>query len=385
MIKYLKFFVKSYKGYIKSYFIQSFSHTLYTTGDKMSFSEKLSHTAYTLGAKGRGILAADESTSTIGKRFANIGLENNEPNRKAYRDMLFRTAGFGKYISGVILFDETFNQKAVGGRTKMTELLEKSKSIVGIKVDAGAKDLPNFAGETITEGLDGLPARMKNYADNGAEFAKWRAVIDINTSKNIPSSYAIDANAQGLARYAAICQAYGIVPIVEPEVLMDGDHSIETCYDVTYHTLRTVFAALYDAKVDLSGIVLKPNMVISGMKNKNRANAAQVAEQTVKCLRATVPSAVQTIAFLSGGQSDIEATEHLHLMNAGNDLPWNLTFSYGRALQAACIKTWGGKAENVKLAQTVLLHRAKMNSLAALGKWSMTHENTLQNDLKNAA
>lgn len=351
----------------------------------MSFSQKLQETAFILGAKGRGILAADESTSTIGKRFAGINLENIEANRRAYRDLLFRTTSFGKYISGVILFDETFNQKALGGRTKMIELIERSKSIAGIKVDAGAKNLCGFEGETITEGLDGLPERMKNYADNGAGFAKWRAVIDINTSKNIPSCYAITSNAQALARYAAICQAYGVVPIVEPEVLMDGDHCIETCYEVTEQALNALFDALYEARVELEGIILKPNMVISGMKNKNRANAEQVAEQTVKCLKATVPSAVPTVAFLSGGQSDLEATEHLHLMNAGNKLPWNLTFSYGRALQAAAIKTWAGKSENIKSAQAVLLHRAKMNYLAALGKWSMAEEKSIEEALKKAA
>ncbi|MEM6603439.1 MAG: class I fructose-bisphosphate aldolase, partial [Pseudomonadota bacterium] len=312
-------------------------------------------------------------------------IENNEANRRAYRDLLFRTTGFGKYISGVIMFDETFNQKAVGGRTKMTELIQKAKSLPGIKVDCGAKPLSNFPGETITEGLDNLPARMKAYAENGATFAKWRAVIDINTSANIPSQYAINANAAALARYAAICQEYGIVPIVEPEVLMDGDHSIDVCYQVTEQSLYALFSALYEAKVDLEGIVLKPNMVISGKKNKNRASAEQVAEQTVKCLKAAVPSSVQTIAFLSGGQSDVEATEHLHLINAGNKLPWNVTYSYGRALQAAAISTWGGKQDNVKAAQAVLLHRAKMNTLAAQGKWSAALEADGQSTVKLAA
>ena len=339
-----------------------------------------------MGAKGRGILAADESTGTIGKRFANIGLENNEPNRRAYRDLLFRTTGFGKYISGTLLCLMKHSiKKALGGRTKMTELIQKAKSIPGIKVDCGAKPLAKFDNETITEGLDGLPARMKNYAENGAGFAKWRAVIDINTAQNIPSSYAVKANSEALARYAAICQEYGVVPIVEPEVLMDGDHSIDVCYSVTEHALNSLFDALYDANVDLTGIVLKPNMVISGKKNNNRASAEEVAEKTVACLKATVPSAVQTIAFLSGGQSDVEATEHLHLMNAGNKLPWNLTYSYGRALQAAAIQTWGGKAENVKAAQAVLLHRAKMNTLAAQGKWSADLENSGQEALKQAA
>jgi fructose-bisphosphate aldolase class I len=340
----------------------------------MSFTEQLQAVAFELGAKGRGILAADESTSTIAKRLTSINVDNTEANRKAYRDLLFRTGGFGKYVSGVILFDETFHQKAVGGRTKMVELIERSRSMAGIKVDCGAKALPNFAGETITEGLDGLLERLKNYATNGAKFAKWRGVIDINGTA-IPSSYAIKSNVEALARYAALCQEAGIVPIVEPEVLMDGDHSIERCYEVTEFALNSLFDALYDAKVMLEGIVLKPNMVISGMKNKNRASREQVAEMTVKCLKSTVPSSVPSIAFLSGGQNDIEATEHLHLMNAGYDLPWNLTFSYGRALQAECLKTWAGKPENVKLAQAVLLHRCRMNYLAAKGQWKAEFEN----------
>lgn len=345
-------------------------------------NEQLQSVAYELGAKGRGILAADESTSTIAKRLNSINVENTEANRKAYRDLLFRTGGFGKYVAGVILFDETFNQKAVGGRTKMIELIEKARSMPGIKVDCGAKPLTNFEGETVTEGLDGLRERLKNYAENGAKFAKWRGVIDINGSQ-IPSYYAVKANAEALARYAALCQEAGIVPIVEPEVLMDGDHSIERCYEVTEFTLNTVFNALYDAKVSLEGIVLKPNMVISGMKNKNRANPEQVAEQTVKCLKATVPSSVPSIAFLSGGQKDVEATEHLHLMNAGYDLPWNLTFSYGRALQAECLKVWSGKQENVKSAQAALLHRCRMNYLATKGQWKPELET--QPALKNAA
>jgi fructose-bisphosphate aldolase class I len=344
----------------------------------MSFTEQLQTVAYELGAKGRGILAADESTSTIAKRLTSINVENTENNRRAYRDLLFRTGGFGKYVSGVILFDETFHQKALGGRTKMIELIERTKSMAGIKVDAGAKPLPNFSGETVTEGLDGLAGRLKNYAEQGAKFAKWRGVIDINT--NIPSYYSVKANAEALARYAALCQEAGIVPIVEPEVLMDGDHSIERCYEVTEFTLNTVFNALFDAKVMLEGIVLKPNMVISGMKNKNRASREQVAEMTVKCLKSTVPSSVPSIAFLSGGQNDIEATEHLHLMNAGFDMPWNLTFSYGRALQAECLKTWGGKAENVKAAQAVLLHRCRMNYLAARGQWKPEFETQMSFD-----
>ena len=350
----------------------------------MAFTEQLQQVAYQMGAKGRGILAADESTGTIAKRFASIQIENNEANRRAYRDLLFRTPAFGKYISGVILFDETFHQKATGGRTKMLELITRAKSLIGIKVDAGAKALVNFPDETITEGLDGLGLRMKNYADAGANFAKWRGVIDINDAKKIPSSYAVRSNAQALARYAAICQDVGIVPIVEPEVLMDGNHSIEKCYEVTEFTLNTVFDALFEAGVMLEGIVLKPNMVISGMKNTARASAEQVAECTVKCLKNTVPTSVPSIAFLSGGQSDIEATEHLNIMNANYNLPWNLTFSYGRALQAATLKAWSGKADNVKTAQAVFAHRAKMNFLAAQGKWSSDLEASIQ-DLQKAA
>ncbi len=348
----------------------------------MQYAEKLQTVAYDLGAGGRGILAADESTGTIQKRFDSIKVENNEKNRRAYRDLLFRTPGVGKYISGVILFDETFRQKASGGRTKMIELIQRAKSHPGIKVDGGAKPLVGHPGETVTEGLDGLPARMKEYAESGATFAKWRGVIDI--AQNIPTPYAVRLNARGLAQYAAICQQAGIVPIVEPEILMDGDHSIERCAEVTRFTLNAVFEALNESGVMLEGIVLKPNMVISGIKNKNRASREQVAEETVKCLKACVPAAVPSIAFLSGGQSDLEATEHLHLMNASYDLPWNLTFSYGRALQAACLKAWGGKDENVRFAQTVLAHRCKMNYLAAKGKWDQAQEAALEVQKKAA-
>lgn len=348
----------------------------------MEHSEQLQTIAYELGAGGRGILAADESTGTIAKRFASINVENDEKNRRAYRDLLFRAGGFGKYISGVILFDETFRQKAVGGRTKMVELIEKAKSFPGIKVDAGAKPLAAHKGETLTEGLDGLPARMAEYAEGGAKFAKWRAVIDI--AQNIPSPFAVRANARALAHYAAVCQEAGVVPIVEPEVLMDGDHDIDRCYDVTKFSLNSLFEALNEAGVMLEGVVLKPNMVISGMKNNKRAGREEVAEKTVKCLKACVPAAVPSVAFLSGGQSDVEATEHLHLMNAGYNLPWNLTFSYGRALQAACLKTWGGKDENVKNAQAVLLHRCRMNYLAARGKWDASLEEAADQTKKAA-
>lgn len=330
--------------------------------------------AFLLGKDGRGILAADESTGTIGKRFANINLNNTEENRQAYRNILFTTKDLGQYISGVILFDETFYQKALGDNGQMIDLIKKLGSLSGIKVDKGAKSLPLFSGETITEGLDGLSDRLKNYAENGAKFAKWRGVIDIQSDNNIPSYYALRSNAEALARYAALCQEYDIVPIVEPEVLMDGDHSIDTCYEVTENTLKIVFSALHDARVSLEGIVLKPNMVISGIKNSNRASADQVSEYTVRCLKNCVPSSVPTIAFLSGGQGDVEATKHLNLINQQENLPWNVTYSYGRALQAAAIQAWNGKTENIQKAQSVLLKRAKMNSLAAKGEWSLALE-----------
>jgi fructose-bisphosphate aldolase class I len=319
---------------------------------------------------GKGILAADESTSTIKKRFDAIGLANSEEARRDYREMLFRTAGAMRdYISGVILFDETIRQKAKDG-SPLTDLITAAGSISGIKVDAGAKPLPFHPGESVTEGLDGLRERLKEYYGLGARFAKWRAVIDIGAGR--PSHGAILANAQALARYAALCQEAGIVPIVEPEVLMDGPeaaHDIDTCYRVTEWTLKTVFEQLYFARVDLEGTILKPNMVVPGQKAAKRASPSEVAEKTLKVLKACVPPAVPGIAFLSGGQSDEEATEHLSLMNAMGPLPWKLTFSYGRALQAAAIRAWGGKAENVAAGQRAFQHRARMNSLAATGSW----------------
>jgi fructose-bisphosphate aldolase, class I len=340
-------------------------------------SEKLEDIARALVAPGKGILAADESTSTIKKRFDTIKLTSTEDSRRDYREMLFRaTEGMKNYVSGVILYDETIRQKAKDG-TPLVDVMKAAGSLPGIKVDMGAKPLsgPTSKTETITEGLDGLRERFAEYYKLGARFAKWRAVITI--ADGLPTWNCVKANAHALARYAALAQEAKIVPIVEPEVLMDGEHSghdIDECYRVTEWTLRTVFRELYDARVNLEGIVLKPNMIISGQKCAKQASAAEVAEKTIRCLKATVPSAVPGIAFLSGGQSDGAATEHLSLINASGPLPWPLTFSYGRALQAAAIQAWGGKPENVAAGQRAFTHRAKMNSLAALGKWNETLE-----------
>ena len=328
----------------------------------------LEEVAHKLAAGGKGILAADESTSTIKKRFDAIGVESTFENRRDYREMLFRSEAMSQYISGVILFDETIRQKAVDG-TPLVELITRAGSIPGIKVDAGAKAQPGCPGETITEGLDGLGARFKEYYDLGARFAKWRAVIEID-ERDIPTPFGIRANAHALARYAALCQAAQIVPIVEPEVLMDGDHDIDRCYEVTEWVLKEVFQQLFYGRVKLEGTVLKPNMVISGKKSPKQASVEEVAEKTVRCLKNCVPTAIPSIAFLSGGQSDEEATAHLDAMIRAGGLPWNLTFSYGRALQAAPQKAWSGKPENVAAGQAAFTHRAKMNYLAALGQWT---------------
>lgn len=337
-------------------------------------SERLEDIAAAMVSPGKGILAADESSGTIKKRFDTIGLESTEENRRDYREMLFRADDAMKNcISGVILYDETLRQKAADG-TPLAEIIRAAGAVPGIKVDAGAKPLPGFEGETITEGLDGLRDRLAEYHGLGARFAKWRGVISI--SGDLPSWGAVKQNAQALARYAALCQEAGIVPIVEPEVLMDGkpgDHAIDRCYEVTEWVLKTVFAELYDARVSLEGMVLKPNMIIDG-KNARKASREEVAEKTVRCLKATVPGAVPGIAFLSGGQSDEEATAHLSIMNANYDMPWALTFSYGRALQAAALKAWGGKKENVTAGQRAFTHRARMNSLAATGEWKQALE-----------
>src|SRR4051812_40365827 len=328
---------------------------------------ELNKVAEAMVAPGRGILAADESSGTIKKRFDAIKAECTNDSRRDYRKMLFRASeAMSKYISGVILYDETIRQNAKDG-TPLAKLIEKAGSLPGIKVDKGVQPLPNCPGEVITEGLDGVRARLVEYRGLGAKFAKWRAVIDIGA--DMPSYACIMTNAHALARYAALCQDEGIVPIVEPEVLMDGDHDIDRCYAVTEWTLKTVFEQLYDQRVELEGIVLKPNMAIAGKKCSKQASVAEVAEKTVKVLKACVPAAVPGIAFLSGGQSDEAATAHLDAMNKIGGLPWKLTFSYGRALQAAPQKAWSGKPENVAAGQRAFTHRARMNALASKGEW----------------
>jgi len=330
----------------------------------------LNETAVAMVAKGKGILAADESTGTIKKRFDSIGVENTEPNRQAYRDMLFTTPGFEQHTSGVILFEETLFQKSLAGQS-FAELLSSKGVIPGIKVDKGAQRLAGGGlEETVTEGLDGLRDRLEKYKAAGARFAKWRAVITIN--EEAPSDYAIHTNAHALARYAALCQEAGIVPIVEPEVLMDGDNSIEVCEEVTDIVLDSVFGELSAQNVLLEGMILKPNMVVAGAKCPEQASVSEVAEATLRVLKRRVPIAVPGIAFLSGGQSDVLATEHLDAMNKIGGFTWGLTFSYGRALQAAALKAWGGS--NVEAGKVAHLHRAKMNGLAAQGLWDKSLE-----------
>ena len=334
--------------------------------------DQLNAIAHRMVSPGKGILAADESTGSIAKRLESINTPSTEESRRDYREMLFSAADAMKTcISGVILFDETLRQKARNG-TPLIDVIKATGAVPGIKLDTGAKPLALSPGETVTEGLDGLATRVAEYARLGAQFAKWRAVIDIG--KGIPSHNAIHANAHALARYAAICQAGGIVPIVEPEVLMDGDHDIDACARVTEWALKEQFRELYYAGVELEGIILKPNMAISGKKCAKQASREEVAEKTLKVLKRCVPAAVPGIAFLSGGQSSEDATAHLHYMNAAGPLPWTLTFSYGRALQADALKAWGGKSENVAAGQRAFSHRAKMNALAASGKWAPSLE-----------
>ncbi len=344
--------------------------------------EALNKIAVAMVAPGKGILAADESSGTIKKRFDTINVESTEENRRNYREMLFRSEKAMKdHISGVILFDETIRQKAADG-TPLVKIIEDAGSIPGIKVDAGAQDLHGFPGEKVTEGLDDLRSRLKNYYDLGARFAKWRAVIDVGAqtgrcgSYQIPTRYCLKANAQALARYASLCQEAGIVPIVEPEVLMDGDHDIDRCMEVTSASLSALFKALYDARVALEGTILKPNMVIAGKKSKERSNTEEIAEKTITCFRKHVPASIPGIVFLSGGQSEIEATENLNTMNAHHKdkMPWQLSFSYGRALQAGALKAWSGKAENRSAGSDAFAHRAHMNGLAQLGQWSANLE-----------
>ncbi|NBD95793.1 MAG: fructose-bisphosphate aldolase class I [Gammaproteobacteria bacterium] len=334
--------------------------------------EQLVETAQAMVAPGKGILAIDESTGTIKKRLSAVGVESTEDNRRDYRSMLLSTPGLGEHISGAILFDETIRQKSTDG-TPMVELMKKAGILPGIKVDRGAKALAGFEGEKVTEGLDGLRERLAEYAEMGAKFAKWRAVITIGD--DIPSRACLDANAHALARYAALCQEAGIVPIVEPEVLMDGDHDLDTSYDVTEATLKALFAQLYELNVLLEGTVLKASMVISGSDASDRAGVDEVAEATIDCLLNAVPAATAGVVFLSGGQGDVEATAHLDAMNRMGDLPWPLSFSYGRALQQECLKTWAADPKgNVEKAQKILAHRARMNGLAAMGEWSEDEE-----------
>ncbi|WP_338829081.1 class I fructose-bisphosphate aldolase [Bradyrhizobium sp. 27S5] len=332
----------------------------------------LNKIALAMVTPGKGILAADESSGTIKKRFDAIKVDSTEDNRRDYREMLFRSQeAMSKYISGVILYDETIWQNAKDG-TPLVKLIEQAGSIPGIKVDEGTQALPNCPGELVTVGLDKLAERLKKYYERGARFAKWRAVIDIGSgagSRGIPTMTAIRVNAHALARYAALCQAAQIVPIVEPEVLMDGDHDIDRCYEVTQRVLNRTFQELRVQRVALEGMILKPNMAISGKKCPKQASVQEVAEKTVRLLKSCVPAAVPGIAFLSGGQSDAEATAHLDAMNKIGHLPWRLTFSYGRALQAAPQKAWSGKPDNVPAGQRAFSHRARMNGLASTGNW----------------
>jgi fructose-bisphosphate aldolase, class I len=328
---------------------------------------ELNKVAQAMVAPGKGLLAADESTGTIKKRFDAINVASTEETRRDYREMLFRSSeAMSRYISAVILYDETIWQDARDG-TPLIRIIEQSGAIPGIKVDEGTQALPNCPGELVTAGLDKLAERLKKYYDRGARFAKWRAVIDIGSG--VPTMTAIHVNAHALARYAALCQAAQIVPIVEPEVLMDGDHDIDRCYEVSQRVLNKTFQELRVQRVALEGMILKPNMAIPGKKSPKQASVEEVAEKTVRMLKACVPAAVPGIAFLSGGQSDEEATAHLDAMNRIGGLPWRLSFSYGRALQAAPLKAWAGRAENVAAGQRAFTHRARMNALASKGEW----------------
>jgi fructose-bisphosphate aldolase, class I len=333
----------------------------------MMATQELESTARALVGDGKGILAADESSGTIKKRLDSIGVESTEENRRAYRDLLFTTEGVEEFISGVILYDETIRQSSADG-TPFPELLSGRGVIPGIKVDNGAKPLAGAPGETITEGLDGLRERLEEYRELGARFTKWRAVITIGDG--IPSEYCLWTNAHALARYAALSQEAGLVPIVEPEVLMDGEHSLERSYSVTSRTLNAVFTELHDQRVELEGMLLKPNMILSGYDSPDPASTDEVAEQTLRCFRHNVPAAVPGIVFLSGGQTDEDATAHLNAMNALGPHPWELSFSYGRALQAPALKAWRGETANVEDAQKAFYRRAKFNSAARSGSYA---------------
>ena len=339
----------------------------------MSYSEQLRQTARELVAPGKGILAADESSGTIKKRFDSINIESTEENRRAYRELLFTAPGAEQYISGVIMFDETIRQGLKDG-TSFSEVLAKRGVIPGIKVDKGAVQLAFSSEEKVTDGLDGLRERLVEYRGLGARFTKWRAVIDI-IGADIPSSYCLDVNAHALARYAALCQEEGLVPIVEPEVLMDRDHTIDRCYDVTVETLERVFNELYAQRVELEGMLLKPNMVVPGKKCAQQADHRTIAERTVSALRRAVPAAVPGIVFLSGGMSDEDATARLNEMNKLGPHPWELSFSYGRALQAAALNAWKGEQSNFDAGQAAFAHRAKMNGLARSGGYDESMEN----------
>ncbi len=337
----------------------------------MREEQTLASTARALVAAGKGILAADESFPTIGKRFKALDIPSTEENREAYREMLFTTPGLSDFISGVILFDETVRQRSKNG-VPLPELLTNQGTLPGIKVDKGAVALPNFAGEKFTQGLDGLRERLSDYRELGARFTKWRAVIAIGDG--LPTATCIEANAHALALFAALSQEAGLVPIVEPEVLMDGDHSIAQCEEVTSATLEKVFAELFRHRVVLEGMLLKTGMVLSGKDSAQQADVEEVAEATVHCLRRAVPAAVPGIVFLSGGQSDVAATERMNAICRADNLPWQVSFSFGRALQDAALKTWHGSADNVVRAQAALHHRAKCNSLATQGKYSAEAE-----------
>jgi fructose-bisphosphate aldolase class I len=333
--------------------------------------QELESVAQAMVARGKGILAADESMGTIKRRFDSIKIESNESNRRAYREMLFTTKGIEEAISGVILFDETL-RTAASDATPFPQVLSKKGIIPGIKVDKGTVDLPGFPGEVVTEGLDGLRARVKEYKELGAKFAKWRAVINI--AEGIPTYTCLEANAHALARYAALCQEGGLVPIVEPEVLLDGSHAVERCQEVTEQTLKVTFNALFLQRVYLEGMILKPSMVVSGKDCPQQAGVQEVAERTIRCLKRAVPAAVPGIAFLSGGQSAERATEHLNAMNAMGPHPWEVSFSYARALQDPALKAWKGEAGNVTAAQKIFYHRAKCNSAARSGKYTKQME-----------
>jgi len=329
--------------------------------------QNLESVAQALVAPGKGILAADESTGTIEKRFKSIGVESTEENRRSYRNLLFTTEGAEEFISGVILYDETIRQSSDDG-TPFPQLLAERGIIPGIKVDKGAKDLANAPAEKITEGLDGLRERLQEYRELGARFTKWRAVISIGSE--IPSEYCLWTNAHALARFAALSQEAGLVPIVEPEVLMDGEHTIERSFEVTSKTLHAVFTELRDQRVHFEQMLLKPNMVLSGYESTGQAGHEDVADQTLRCFYRHVPAAVPGVVFLSGGQSDEDATANLNAMNASAPHPWELSFSYGRALQAPALKAWGGDSANVEAAQKAFYRRAKFNGAARFGQYA---------------